>query len=57
MPQPEVGENIDKFRRRCLEECGEMEDNLKYVLEGYTAPPDEAVKEDALITLKLGYEA
>lgn len=56
MPQPEVGENIDEFRRRCLSECGEMEDNLKYVLEGYTAPPDEVVTEDALITLKLGYE-
>ena len=57
MPAAEVGENIDVFRKRCLEECGEIDENLHYVLAGYTAPPDEVVTEDALITLKLGYEA
>lgn len=56
-PQLETGENIDVFRRRCLDDCGDVAENLRYVLEHYTAPPDEVVTEDSLITLKLGYEA
>ena len=57
LPAAELGENIDVFCKRCLAECGSMDENIRYVMEHYTAPPDEVVTEDALITLKLGYES
>lgn len=56
-PEAKLGENIDEFRQRCLKECSSMDENIQYVMEHYTAPPDEVVTEDALITLKLGYDS
>lgn len=57
LPAAQLGEKIDVFCKRCLEECSFMDENIRYVMEHYTAPPDEVVTEDALIMLKLGYES
>ncbi|MBS6955586.1 MAG: DUF3837 family protein [Enterocloster asparagiformis] len=58
-PDLQIGMGIEECRAKCLEETNNpnVSEKVREVIEKYVAPPDEIIIDDALVTLKLGYDA